>query len=362
MSGQFSPFSRFGILGGSFDPIHNGHLAAAIEAIHELSLERVFLVPTGKPPHKPESGMSASRHRLAMCDLASANYPKIAVSDIELNREGYIYTIDTLKQIRSECSPNAEIFLLLGADAISQMGMWKDSDKVQKLATPVGLTRPGFDLPEPYKQIIMPGLDISSTDIRQRAANGKPISHLVPWAVSEYIQKYNLYARTQNGTMTIDEITLKIQQIQSSKRFTHTQGVMMVAVKLAQTFGFSEEKARLAALLHDCAKVGPGLAHCERGAIMANEQFGINDTEILDAIRYHSTGRAGMTTLDKIIIVADMTEPGRDYKGVEVIREASSHDLNLAVKLSLESKIRFMKRKEEPVSPLTFEALEELKL
>ena len=190
--------SRIGLMGGTFDPIHHGHLVAAEEARVAFDLERVLFIPAGQPWQKGHRSVSSGEHRLAMTRLATEDNPFFAVSTIDLDREGPTYTIDTLRAVRGG-HPDGELFFITGADAISQILTWKDPDEVLALARFVAVTRPDHpigDLRERGDLITIleiPALAISSTDIRARVAEGRPIRYLVPDQVRRYIDERALY-------------------------------------------------------------------------------------------------------------------------------------------------------------------------
>ena len=187
---------RIGVMGGTFDPIHHGHLVAASEVAAALSLDEVIFVPTGQPWHK--KAVSSSEHRYLMTVIATAANPQFTVSRIDIDRPGLTYTIDTLTDIASE-RPDSDLFFISGADAIAQILAWKEIDQVWSLAEFVAVSRPGhtLELPEaPDAKISVlevPALSISSTNIRKRAEEKKPIWYLVPDGVVQYIAKHSLY-------------------------------------------------------------------------------------------------------------------------------------------------------------------------
>lgn len=188
---------RLGVMGGTFDPIHHGHLVAASEVAAALNLDQVIFVPTGMPLQKPD--VTNSEDRYLMTVIATASNPRFNVSRVDIDREGPTYTVDTLQDIQS-AYPDAELFFISGADAITQILAWKDFDELWKAAKFVAVTRPGhaMQLPESapagaIEVLEVPALSISSTDVRQRSANGDPVWYLVPDGVVQYINKHNLY-------------------------------------------------------------------------------------------------------------------------------------------------------------------------
>lgn len=206
MDATTSPPTRLGVLGGTFDPIHVGHLVAASEAIHRFGLDRVILVPAGRPWQK--SDYSDPEDRLMMTTLAAATHQRLSVSRIEVDRKGPTYTVDTLEALKGSF-PGAELFLIVGADVALEMSTWHRARDIASLATVIALTRPGSELTSvgtdaelPDVELMeMPALAVSSTDIRHRVASGRPIDYLVPADVVTYIRDRGLYtdAREARG-------------------------------------------------------------------------------------------------------------------------------------------------------------------
>lgn len=196
---------RLGIMGGTFDPIHFGHLVAAEEALVQFNLDKVIFMPTGSPVAKLDVEVSAAEHRYLMAVLATAGNPDFDVSRMEVDRAGLTYTIDTLRALRELHGPAAELFFITGADAVWEIVEWKDAADVAGLATFIAATRPGYDLTAArgahehaqtrfrIEYIEVPALAISSTDLRERVATGRPIRYLTPDSVVAYIEKHGLY-------------------------------------------------------------------------------------------------------------------------------------------------------------------------
>lgn len=188
---------RLGVMGGTFDPIHHGHLVAASEVAAAFQLDQVIFVPTGEPWQK--SKVSNSEDRYLMTVIATASNPRFNVSRVDIDREGPTYTVDTLRDIQANY-PDAELFFITGADAITQILAWKDVDQLWSAAKFIAVTRPGhaMELPEAAPAgaidvLEIPALSISSTDVRHRAANSEPVWYLVPDGVVQYINKHQLY-------------------------------------------------------------------------------------------------------------------------------------------------------------------------
>lgn len=198
---------RFAIMGGTFDPIHLGHLAAA-EGIRKVyNLNRIIFMPSGDPPHKPGSCVSAAEHRYNMVCEAIISNPFFFASRMEIDREGKTYTVDTMKQIRDFLGYTIDIYFITGADSILELSTWKEPGKILSYCRLLAVTRPGYDRRElnikieelnhlygsRIELVEIPTLDISSTEIRRRAAEGRNIKNLVPEPVEKYILKHNLY-------------------------------------------------------------------------------------------------------------------------------------------------------------------------
>ncbi|OFT46043.1 nicotinic acid mononucleotide adenylyltransferase [Corynebacterium sp. HMSC06G04] len=192
---------RIGIMGGTFDPIHNGHLVAASEVAYRFQLDQVVFVPTGQPWQKAGRDVTAAEHRYLMTMVATASNPRFTVSRVDIDREGPTYTIDTLRDLR-ELFPDAELYFITGADSLASIMSWHDWEVMLEMANFVGVTRPGYELSKDMlplesqtgiELIEIPAMAISSTDCRKRAGEGEPVWYLVPDGVVQYIAKNNLY-------------------------------------------------------------------------------------------------------------------------------------------------------------------------
>lgn len=198
---------RIGVMGGTFNPIHYGHLVTAEEALFQFDLDSVIFMPSGQPPHKSDKEILSAQERYLLTVIATASNPNFVVSRLEIERKGPSYTIDTLLELHKQFNPDTELFFITGADAVWEMLTWKEADKLVELTEFIAATRPGYSL-EKFKKIhvlskdneidksrprvsIMeiPALAISSTDIRNRVREGRPIQYLVPESVANYIHK-----------------------------------------------------------------------------------------------------------------------------------------------------------------------------
>jgi nicotinate-nucleotide adenylyltransferase len=191
---------KIGIMGGTFDPIHNGHLVAASEVADRFALDEVVFVPTGQPWQKVEREVSRAEDRYLMTVVATASNPRFTVSRVDIDRDGPTYTVDTLSDLHIEL-PDAELYFITGADALAQILSWREVERLFQYAHFVGVTRPGYELGDDHlpdgavSRVEVPAMAISSTDCRTRVAEGRPVWYLVPDGVVQYISKRNLYRK-----------------------------------------------------------------------------------------------------------------------------------------------------------------------
>lgn len=370
---------RIGILGGTFHPIHNGHIKMAQQAMRCLNLDVVNFMVDRIPPHKELVDGATAAQRLEMTKIVCSEHEGFIANDMELYREGRSYTADTLDEF-SKLHPDAELFFIMGSDMFRTLDSWYQPERIMQLATVVCIRRLGQEglesateeqLRAHYnaKLVLLPPVEeLSSSQVRARIAAYLPISQQVPRAVEYYIYSNGLYFTPQNM-----ELLAKLKKRLTPNRFLHTVGVMITAVQLAQDNGVDGQKALVAALLHDCAKPIPldelvsitgedekyaPILHAAAGAIIAKNEFSITDGDVLNAIRLHTTGDANMTALDKIIYLADMIEPGRNFEGIGQIRKEKT--LDAAVLLALRRSIWYIKSNGGVLHPSTLHAYQYL--
>lgn len=389
---------KIGIYGGTFDPPHLGHMEAARTAVKVLGLDRLILIPASVPPHKQLPDAAASpEQRLEMVKLMADGLllPKVAeVSGIELKRDGKSYTSDTLRQLRQRY-PNDEFWLLMGTDMFLTLQNWHEADQIMSMASIAAFSRfesdtgemmqiQGKYLSETYGTKVcivqLPRIrQVSSTQVRQqRSGDG-----LWP-PVWGYILQNGLYGMSAD-LRNLDDADLRAVSYSMirAKRIAHVQGTEQEAVSLARRWGANEVHARRAAILHDCTKyltleeqlllcekyhvkldnmerVAVKLLHSKTGAALAEHLFG-EEEEICQAICWHTTGKAGMSLLEKILYIADYMEPTRDFEGVERLRKLAYQDLDAAVLLGTEMTIEEMVRYGNPIHPNTLAARDYLK-
>ncbi|MDO4564875.1 MAG: nicotinate-nucleotide adenylyltransferase [Clostridia bacterium] len=370
---------RIGILGGTFQPIHMGHLQMALLAMEELRLDCIHFMIDRIPPHKTAARGANSRQRLRMLRLALNGHPNLIANDMELKRRGISYTADTLEQFAAQ-NPAAEVFFIIGSDMLRTFLSWKEPQRITRYCSLVCIRRKGQEGMENAAAseierklnarviLLRSVLELSSSEIRSRLASALPIQGLVPPAVEDYIYSNGLYSPAGHKK----RVRLLKARLPHN-RFYHTVGVMKTAVKLANDNGVDGRASLTAALLHDCAKalscddllaLTSGeerylpVLHAEAGAILAKKDYGVEDLAILRAIRLHTTGDAGMTALDKIIYLADIIEPSRCFEGVEEIRAES--ELDKAILLALRRSIWYIKKKGGALHPATLRAYYDL--
>ncbi len=379
------PKERVGIMGGSFNPIHERHMEIAMCAMSEQKLDRVMFLPTGNPPHKRE-GLADAGHRFEMTRLCVTGIPGFTASRMEIDREGVIYTVDTLTRMHRQM-PDAEFFYIIGEDTLMDLPNWRKPDKVFALcrflvcrrstesleANPVcaGLEARGAK----FAFLSLPPRDVSATEIRKSIALGGEPGTIRP-QVMEYIRVMGLYGVRQSPKRAADMYP-RLRETLSDRRLQHSLLVMYTARRLAALHGVSIETAAMAAFLHDCAKCMPlsalqkiarenrllldketlqseNLLHGPVGAVVAEKEYGVSDPNILSAIRCHTTGKIGMLPLDMIVFLADKIEPSRrSYPALENVRGLAEEDLVAATRYSLESTLEYVTRQKTMPHPLT---------
>lgn len=378
-----SQSTRIGILGGAFDPIHYGHLTAAECVRCKYNLDIILFVPTGTPPHK--NNVSFSEHRYLMTLLATEDNPYFYTTRMELDKPGISYTVDTLRDLKLKTK--AELFFIIGADEMQQISTWKDAHLLESLCNWITVTRPGYQPVSEAKNLItIPGLDISSTELRRRIKSGEPVKYLIPSKVETYIKELDVYNCLAKKTdeKTIEEIHKAVSAKLSKKRYNHTLGVVETALLLSIKHGENLRSAYLAALLHDYAKELSekekrdlcnkfkipldeiqsrhiNLMHGALSAELAKIEFNIKEPKVLDAITNHTTGRVGMKVLEQIIKIADNIEPNRpNYPGINKIKELAETNLQKAAAASIRRDIQYTEAKGHELHPLGIKALKDL--
>ena len=385
---------RIGIFGGSFDPPHIGHIQAAKQAVEALRLDRLLMVPAHIAPHKQGSAADP-QHRLTMLQIAARNAEGLEVSDLEIARGGVSYTVGTVEAVRADY-PQAEIFLLVGSDMFLSFQNWKCADRILAQVKLAVLCRGGkgesIAIAEKKAELEKAGhlvfcvendaVDISSTQLRRLLAF-QCADEFLPAGVGDYILQNGLYhaaARWKN--LPMEQLEQVVISLLKPNRVAHVLGCRDTAVALAQRWGVNETDAARAGILHDVTKAldgplqltlcrcygkvlddfsirYPKTLHALTGSLVAQRIFGENEA-VVDAIECHTTGKAAMNMLEKIIYVADYMEPNRDFPGVEKLRALAFSDMNAALKLGLEMTLQHLARQGAEVSPASQAALDYL--
>ncbi len=363
------------IYGGSFNPPHLGHVRAAAAVMEKLGPDRLLIIPTNIPPHKEMAqGSPSPEQRMELCRLAFGDIPGAELSDMEIKREGRSYSADTVGSLR-EMYPQDELYLVMGSDMFLSFCQWYKFQYLLDNCVLTVLSREEDDreelesfkaeLEDKYSAKVLllshEPLPMCSEEVRERLRLGLG-SDMLPEAVYAEIIRRRYYEAEPELTW----LRRQVIPLLSSQRIAHTAGCEHEAVQLAKLWGEDPEKAAVAGILHDstknlsydeqlilCDKYGiildnaqrenPKLLHAITGAALAKDRFGVSE-EISQAIRWHTTGKPDMNTLEKIIYLADYIEPTRDFEGVERLRELAYEDLDAALALGLEMSLEELRR------------------
>ncbi|MCE5234678.1 MAG: nicotinate-nucleotide adenylyltransferase [Clostridiaceae bacterium] len=378
---------RIGFLGGSFNPIHCGHIAIARQALQEFSLDKALLIVAAEPPHKEIAFHVKSEERFQMLERGLEGEQGLEASDIELKRAGKSYTYDTARLLRERCT-NAELFCIVGADMLFDLPTWYRAEELLREVSFIGFARGGEarDVREAADALTRrygarvflsqtSGPELSSTEIRKRVYMGKSVCGMLPGAAERYLYEKGLYMPAE-----IRGMQEKLRRALNEERYAHTMGTVRAAAYLAERYGADPEKARLAALLHDCAKVkkeemlayleyfgacpygyakrSPSILHGPIGAEVARADYGVTDPEVLLAIANHTACSEGMGVLEKVVYLADKIEPTRDYAGVEETRAAAEQSLDDGVLACMDYVLKFLTENKREIDPCIYCARE----
>lgn len=361
---------KIGILGGTFDPVHKAHIEIANLAIERLKLDKVIFIPNRIPPHKEENFLS-KEDKLNMLNLAIKNNSKFETDTFEIDRDSVSYLYITLEYLKEKYK-NDELYFLAGADNIKTITTWKNPHLIFRYANIVFIKRPDYKLDKvlinklssnyggKISVLDFEGINISSTVIRDRFENCIEVKHLLDNEVYSYIILNCIYP---------GKLLSKLKKMLKPERFEHSKNVAREAYKLATVYGENCEKAYYAGLLHDCAKnidldfqlklisefneyeimenelSYPKVIHALCGPIIAKKEFGVDDKEILDAIRYHTLGNINMSKFDKILYIADLISSERNYKGIEILREIAYNNIDKAIVMSIDNTLSYLQGK-----------------
>jgi len=389
---------KIGLMGGTFNPIHNIHLLIAQAAYEKFNLDQVWFMPCKQPPHKTEGNLVSEENRKRMVQFAIDPYKQFSCSDFEFHLPGKSYTSRTLEALTETCS-DCQFYFIMGGDSLRDFDQWHKPEKIAGLCHILACQRQGEDLEKLCQKVekkyqakisyfTIPESHISSSQIRGDLGRGLLPLGQVPERVLTYIRMHGLYG-TKPLVFNKDHATKKLYQMLSAslrpKRYIHTLGVATTAASLAMAHGQSVQKAELAGLLHDCAKYltnqeqidecdrlgvelsnfernNPALIHGKLGAVYARDRYGVEDLDIHSAISYHTTGKANMTTLEKIVYIADYIEPNRTMETnphpLARVRVTSFMDLDQAMLMILENTFDYLQKNNRPIDPLSRECYE----
>ncbi len=376
-------YNKIGIMGGTFDPIHNQHLFIANTALEKLNLDIVLFIPTGKVPHKNNLQITDKNHRYNMTSLAINDNDKFIISDIETNNDDTNYTFQTLQKLREKTE--AKFYFIVGIDTLFSLHTWRNLDIVSSLCSIVTFKRPDYEESTKNKEVIEKhnleiisiddvSLSLSSTEIRRKLLNGESIKYIVPDSVIHYAQKHNLYKRYYNDEL-IETIENDLKNILSDYRFTHTMSVLTLSKQLALHYDADVKQITICSLLHDYAKEmskeekfqyldknnlyidefvknNIELSHGIIAKDIANKKYGITDIDMLNAIEYHTTGRPNMSILEKLLFLADSLEPNRKYDEVPELTKLAFTDIDKAIVNCIKVKLDYTKKTEKQEHPL----------
>lgn len=363
------------LFGGAFNPIHIEHIRMVERAIDSLHPQKVIIMPTYISPHKKGALMVENEHRLAMCKLAFAHLPMVEVSHYEMSKQEVSYSYITCEYLHA-LYPNDKLIFLMGADMLDYFPNWKYPERILAVCDIAAIARADEqefahirqrfydDFHRDIQFVPYVGQDVSSTQVRILSALGENVSHLVAPSVNDYILQHGLYLQPQLASV---KTWLK------EERWQHTIRVCKSAVKNRSQAGVDELTALTASALHDVAKYLPitderlkncpipqnvpnPVVHQYTGAYIAQTVFGIQNEDILNAIRFHTSGRPEMSKLEQLIFLADMVEDGRDFPGVEPLRKLFYTNLTACLQASLIHQVEYLLRDGKPVYPLTLQA------
>lgn len=391
--------ARIGIYGGSFNPPHIGHVQAAREVISLLELDKLFVIPAAMPPHKTlPDGTPSTEDRQTLCRLAFSDVAGAEVSNIELDRSGVSYTADTVTALKARY-PEDELFLLMGTDMLLSFENWYRPDEIAKHVTLAVMHRYDSDskLDETVRETVSRlkkklhaniccvenhPIETSSTEVRNLIVMDC-LDGLLPVKTVDFIREKGCYLHgVDRKNLEFEQLKEASLSLHDPKRVPHVVGCCDTAQELAAIYGASVTDAARAGILHDVTKALSDRAHlllCDRynikltqserengkllhaktGAAVAKHIFGENDA-VCDAIYWHTTGKADMTTLEKIIYIADYMEPHRSFPGVEVLRELVRKDLDAALLEGFRMSLESLERRGKAVDPNSLQAWEYL--
>ena len=393
---------KLAVLGGSFNPVHIGHLYLADAVLTGLGYDRIVLVPAFQSPFKPGAETASPKDRVDMLAASIPADPRLTIDDCEIKREGVSYTIDTLKDIIDRYSPDGKPGLILGDDLASTFYKWRNPGEIAELADIIiarRLSESGVDPAQgascsgetvvgeaarkagsfsyPYKALDNEIVDVSSSLIREKISRGEAWRYLLPRGARRVIEDRQLYGCKSREGSSFEEIICRIENDAraslDTSRFIHSRNTALMAWDLCRRFGLDPEKGYMAGIAHDMCKrldkgelmrlahqdggsfsklelAKPGLLHARAAAVMVRVKYGVTDSDIIEAIRYHTTGANEMGPYSKVVYVADKIEMSRP--GVDpVLREMGrSADLDTLLAAVLGDTVAYLKSRQLDIS------------
>lgn len=374
--------SRIGVFGGTFNPPHKGHVRLALSVADNLKLDKVLIVPSCIPPHKIPGDLASGSDRIDMCRMAFCGDTRFEVSSIELDRGDKSYTVDTLKELKT-IYPDDELYFIIGSDMLDSFRQWYRWEEILSLSYICCASRKnGYkadfseytdEQRERFIYVDIEPFEISSTTIRAKIREGGDCSEFLSEKLQTYIDGKNLY---DDGLKKYRSI---LKELLDPVRLYHSECVCESAGNLAVRYGLSPEKARLAGLMHDVTKRLPPdeqirligemtkveksnskVWHQMSAPVYLKENGIIDDDEILDAIRWHTTGKAGMSLLAKIVYTADFISSDRVYPDVDTVRKLAYISLEHAMLYTSRYTINSLTEKDRPVHPATLDCYNDM--
>lgn len=371
---------KIGIFGGSFSPVHNGHLQIAEDCLIEMGLDKIIFLPNSKPPHKNVEKFSFE-NRVKMLKLAIEDNEKFEISLVEEDFLKTHYSYNTMKE--NFCNDKDKFYFIMGDDEFLNISSWYEYEKFLEITSVIVFLRKynldfildkNKDLIEKYDINIVKNsvISISSTDIRNRMNEKKSIKYLIPKKVYKYIYEDLNY-------FDINKIKKDLKEKLSKNRYEHSLRVADCCKRLAKIYKIDENRAYLSGLVHDCAKNleefymlnkklnsdiifdteerdNENLRHAPIGAVVCKDLYGIFDEEILSAVRYHTIAKENMTLLEKILFISDKIEPDRKYDTVDELRRLADFDIDRAIVKFLNDSFEYLEKKSQKVHHLSVKA------
>lgn len=371
---------KIALLGGSFDPVHLGHLLIADEALSRFCYDRVIFVPACVSPHKASAEPASSEDRLAMLNAAVMNDPRFLVDDCELRRSGISYTIDTVEDIERRYRPDGKLGVIIGEDLVDGFSTWRRVDELVSRVDLILAARPGFSSARfsyPHRRLDNSTLSVSSSGIRALIARGEPWRFLLPEPVRRMVEDRGLYGATQKRLSetkeTINAVEALALHTLSSARYLHSRGVAFLASLLCGRFGLDPEQGYLAGIAHDICKESsadrivslalldgkpiseiekakPALLHARAAACFLESRFSYREEAVLESIRHHTFGASGMGRLAKVVYIADKIEPSRVSVSPGLRDMIPSADLDALFAATVADTIRYLRERGKVVS------------